>query len=292
LLPVQLIFMRFGIAEELGEERIGYTTSNGLACGPTPEEAILAALLELLERDAFMIVWENRLSLALLDWDDDPRLRRHHERYFASSGLAVNTVDLSVFWDVPTVLGVVRNHGEGAVLGVGAAAAATVSEAWRAAVTEAFAVRSWARTELFEKPPRRFDDDLANVTDFADHVAYHGERAHTDAAAFLDRSTSRRSVHDVSSLPAGNVLDTIKALCGRLASRGLRAYAVDVSTTDLRQAGLYVFKAVVPELCALSAVHAARFLGSRRLYRAAHEIGLRERPVEPHELNPFPHPFP
>ena len=292
LLPAQLVFMSFETADLLHEPRIGYTTSNGLACGATREETIVAALSELLERDAFLIAWEDRLSLPLLDWSDSPELTRYAARYFDPSGLDYAAVDLSAFWDVPTVLGVVRNRGEGASLGVGAACGATVEAAWRSALGEAFSVRSWARSELYEGPARSFDADFANVAAFADHVAFHGEQDNHGAAAFLDAALERRSTAHVPPLPTENVLATLEALCERLAARGMTAYAVDVTTVDLRQAGLHVFKAVVPELCALSALHTARFCGGRRLYHAAHELGLVEAPLTFDDLNPFPHPFP
>jgi ribosomal protein S12 methylthiotransferase accessory factor len=53
-----------------------------------------------------------------------------------------------------------------------------------------------------------------------------------------------------------------------------------------------VIKVLAPELCTLDVVHGARFLGGRRLYAAAHELGLRSHPLAETEVNPDPHPFP
>ena len=44
------------------------STSSGLACHGSLEEASLSGLFELVERDAFMLVWSNRLSLPRLTW--------------------------------------------------------------------------------------------------------------------------------------------------------------------------------------------------------------------------------
>jgi ribosomal protein S12 methylthiotransferase accessory factor len=49
---------------------------------------------------------------------------------------------------------------------------------------------------------------------------------------------------------------------------------------------------ICPELQPIDFVHTERFLGGRRLYEAAHELGLRDAPLSPDELNPYPHPFP
>ncbi|MGH3050467.1 MAG: YcaO-like family protein, partial [Gaiellaceae bacterium] len=59
-LPAQLVYMPWRLRP--GETPIGRATSNGLAAHTTVAEASLTALLELLERDAFMIAWGARLS--------------------------------------------------------------------------------------------------------------------------------------------------------------------------------------------------------------------------------------
>ncbi len=82
-LPAQLVYLHY----DRSEPPIGYPTSNGLACGPTLGEAVLAALLEVVERDAMMLVWSNRLSLPQLEWLDDPAIRALDEGAFAPTGL-------------------------------------------------------------------------------------------------------------------------------------------------------------------------------------------------------------
>jgi ribosomal protein S12 methylthiotransferase accessory factor len=88
------------------------------------------------------------------------------------------------------------------------------------------------------------------------------------------------------------VLEHIEAVCAELARRRLSAYAVDVTSPDVRSAGFRVARVIAPELCQLDAIERARFLGGSRLYEAAHEAGLVERPLTLADLNPDPHPFP
>jgi ribosomal protein S12 methylthiotransferase accessory factor len=151
------------------------------------------------------------------------------------------------------VLGVV--HGaEGALgaLGVGAASAPTVDVAWRKALAEAFTVQRWVR----------------------------------------DQALERRDTRDVPPLEGSDVLELIEAACDRLARSGVSAYAADVTTADVRDAGFHVVRVIAPELCQLDVVERARFLGGSRLYRAAYEAGLVPRPLTPADLNADPHPFP
>jgi ribosomal protein S12 methylthiotransferase accessory factor len=291
-LPAQLVYLGDPRGRP-GETPIGYATSNGLACGPTLEEAVLSALLEAVERDAFMLAWYGSLSLPQLDWASDPDLSAYDERTFRPTGLRYAAIDLSVFLDVPVVLAVVRNAGsEPSPLAVGAGCAPSVGAAWKKALSEAFAVRAWARSLVLEQPDRRFRPDGADVRTFADHVHFYADAERARAGTFLDAATERRSVREIPSLEGPDVAALVRATCDRLARSGERAYAVDVTSPDIADAGLNVAKVLAPGLCQLDVSHSWRYLGGDRLVHAAHRLGLRHRPLAASEVNPFPHPFP
>jgi ribosomal protein S12 methylthiotransferase accessory factor len=291
LLPAQLVYL----SDAYGAEpvRIASSTSNGLACHATPEKAVLSGLLELVERDAFMIVWSNRLSLPRLSWDFDEELRVFEAAYLAPVGLRYAAVDLSCFWDVPIALGVVAtDEPEKGALGVGACAAPTIQQAVRKALDEACRVQAWASDLLARDPGREFAPDASDVRDFDDHVRYYADRRRARAAGFLDACAETRDVSQVEPLAGESPTALIRALTDRLRERGVSSYAADVTAPDVRVAGLTVARVLAPELCALDADHRARFLGGRRRYEAAFELGLTGRPLEPADLNPAPHPFP
>jgi ribosomal protein S12 methylthiotransferase accessory factor len=284
-IPAELVYLG---DTALADGPIGYATSSGAACGETIAATIERGLCELLERDAFMIVWAARLSMPLLDWSAAPALVELDRQFFAPTGLAYATVDLSAFHDVPSVLGVVRAPpGFSGALGVGAGTAATIERAWLKALAEAFAARSaGAKLELLE--PGAYGPSGEDVATFEDHIRYYADERRAQAAAFLDRSPARTSAGDVRRLGG----DPISSLFARVAAAGSSAYAVDVTSPDVAELGLVVTKVLAPELCALDVVHGARFLGGRRLYEAAAELGLRTEPVAASDVNPYPHPFP
>ena len=271
---------------------IGYSTSSGLACGEDADGAIERGLLELLERDAFMIVWSNRLSLPRLMATGSAWLE-HDAARFSATGLRHAAIDLSAFHDLPTVLGVVRAPDcvRGAV-GVGAASAATIDEAYWKALDEAFAARSaGAKLSLLDsgataRPalgrPRSFEDHIR-------HYAHHGAAA---ATAFLDASEVTRDAGSVGPLEGRTCADRISALCARVELAGASAYAIDVTSPDVADLGLTVTRVLAPELCALDVDHGARFLGGRRLYDAAAKAGLSSCSLQEDDINPDPHPFP
>jgi len=291
-LPAQLVYLRWRGAPP-DEAPIGYATSSGLACGATREESLLAGLLEVVERDAFALTWANRLSLPLLDWSGEPELLEWEERYLAPAAADHAVADLSCFLGLPVALGVVGGRGGGEPAhAVGAGSGVTASEAWRKALAEAYSVRSWARGLVAAEPGRRFSRRRLEVTSFADHVHFHALPEHRGAASFLTASQERRRLAEIPPVHGASVLDRIRAVCSRLAAAGCHAFAVDVTTPDVRAAGLTVTKTIVPELCPLDVRHDARFLGGRRLRDLPHRLGLLEQPLRWDELNPDPHPFP
>jgi ribosomal protein S12 methylthiotransferase accessory factor len=283
--PAELVYL--GDAR-VGNRPIGYATSSGAACAPTHRESLERGLCELLERDAFMIVWSGRLSLPLLDWHADPELAELDRVYFAATGLAYTAVDLSSFHALPSVLGVVRApRGTPGALGVGAGTAASVGRAWFKALSEAFAARA-AGAKLQLLPHHAYGASGEGVGSFEDHIRYYADERRAQAASFLDASDERTRVSDVPTL----VGDHLAALCRRVAAAGSSAYAVDVTSPDVADLGLVVTKVVAPELCGLDVAHGARFLGGRRLYQAAVAQGLAERTLDEADVNPHPHPFP
>jgi ribosomal protein S12 methylthiotransferase accessory factor len=290
-LPAQLVFLAWG-RRAPGEEHITYATSSGLACASTLEEALLAGILEQIERDAVMLAWYDRLSLPLLDWTHDRELLRLDARYFAPTGLRYSAVDLSAFFGIPTVLGVVHGvPGFLGALGIGASCAPTVAVAWRKALAEAFAVQRWVRDRALERP-EEVERPAPEIQSFDGHTMFYAHPDRAERAAFLDGSPDRRDTRDVARLEGSTVRQRLEAVSDRLAQRRVSAYAVDVTSPDVRSAGFHVVRVIAPELCQLDVVERARFLGGSRLYEAAHEAGLVPRRLGVRDLNPDPHPFP
>ena len=230
-----------------------------------------------------------RLSLPLLDWSRNPRLRALERRYFAPSGLDYAAVDLSCVHGLPSVLAVVRApEHDPPTLAVGAGTAATVDRAWEKALSEAFACRAAGRMLRARDPGRRLADG-GDMSTFDDHILFYAQPGRAGAAPFLDASRDRVDVRDVAPLEGDESAQT-DAVLDRIEAAGADAYAVDVTSPDVRGLGLSVVKTLAPELCMLDAGH--RFLGGRRLTHAAAELGLAPAAFAVADLNSDPHPFP
>lgn len=296
-LPVELVYL--GDVVEPGGKRIAYATSSGMACAEGPLEATERGLLELLERDAFVLAWNRRISPPRLAWSANAQLQALEDDYFRPTGLEYTALDLSACHGLPIVLAVVRGApGAGGALGVGAAAAFEIERAWWKALSEAFASRSAGHKLSLLRPQRRFANPDAEVLSFEDHIQYYADPARAAAAEFLTASPERRDASEITTSERLQASERIDFLVERISRAGSSSYAVDVTAPDVADAGLTVIKTLAPKLCALDVLHGARFLGSRRLVEASCLRDMSERdtlttgPRRVEDLNPDPHPFP
>jgi len=273
-----------------GGRPIAYPTSSGLACAPTATEATLAALLELIERDAVMLAWNCRLSLPLLDWSDDRAVSAQDERFFATTAVRYSVLDGSVFLGVPVAIAVTHGPpGSGGALAVGAACAAEARDAWLKALSESFGVYRWL---CIKSPAGHAVKAPEEVQTFDDHMLFYAREEQAALASFLDESDARVPISRVPALAGNRPRALLDAVVARLEERGLGVYAVDATSPDVRELGLSVVRVVCPELCQLDVSHTARYLGGHRLYNAPFDLGLARERLSVEQLNPYPHPFP
>ena len=287
--PAALVFLR---PPPSTGPPIAYPTSSGLACAPTAREAALAALLELVERDAVMLAWNARLSLPRIAWESDPIACTLADRFFDPAGLRYGVVSGSMFLHVPVAIAVVHGaSGSGAALAVGAGCAADPRDAWLKALSESFGVHRWlgsVTAGAVDRPP----PPPEQVQTFDDHMLFYARDEEARLAGFLDASPETCSLGDLPRLEGSTPEALLDELVARLARSGIGAYAFDVTSPDVRSLGLRVVRALAPELCQLDVSHTARFLGGERLYTAPRDAGLVPRRLRLADVNPHPHPFP
>jgi ribosomal protein S12 methylthiotransferase accessory factor len=289
-LPAQLVYLS---VELLRVNPIGYPTSNGLAYGSTPDEALVSAILELVERDSVMLAWYKRLSMPLIDISSDPDLAAYLAKHVGPTGLDVSLVDLSAFNGTPAVLAVVRNDRSGiAPLGLGAAANGDPRRAATKAACEAVSTRTWAVTKRraghVVDPESNFDE---TVRTFDDHIALYADAGLVERTRFLDSSPRRSTLDQMPVLPSGSPGELRDALISTLAANGTDLYAVDLTSPDVREAGGHVVKVFSPHLQPLDSGYRRRYLGGARLRTRPVELGL-VAPGDEDYVNPLPHPFP
>jgi thiazole/oxazole-forming peptide maturase SagD family component len=90
--PIDLVFYPI---HNLGRKKVVDTCSSGFATYSTYEEAVRRGLLEVVERDALMRNWYEKMSPPRLDFDTLPVYLQKRVRYWQERGREVYVLDLS-----------------------------------------------------------------------------------------------------------------------------------------------------------------------------------------------------
>jgi len=234
-----------------------YPTSSGCAAGPSVERAVLAALLELIERDAVMIRWYARLAPPVLDLAPGDLLPLGRK----SEGLEIRLHDLTIDGEVP-VVGVtcVERTGRQCFFLLSAAAGLRLEDAARKALIEA------GQGRPFVKILANRNESSATFDNFDTNVRFFAEPSNARYIEWFlqNRTVSRR--RDAVAAPAGDPAGLLRSLLGRCGDMALTPIAFDLTTPDMEDHGLVACKVFVPELVPLC-VPSAPFLGHPRLAR-------------------------
>ncbi|MFD0899260.1 YcaO-like family protein [Actinomadura sediminis] len=318
--PASLVYVNYHQPPRLAEPVTNFVMLAGIAAGADDRMARTAALEEVIERDATVIWWANRLPAAPVHVDHprlapvltpDPGRGPGWARATGAYGpCRYRVVALPTVFDV-AVLGVLLEDPEHELAVFGVAARPDPVAAAHKALAEAVTLRRyalglldpdgaiWASAregiipiESFRpyRADRRYADsyraDYRDVTDLACHSQIWLDprmRPHLEPITG-DHPPVRL---DELPSPAGDPHDVY---LGRLAAAGLTAHAVDVTTSDVAAAGFRAARVVVPGAYS-NAPAAFPFLGGARLRTDPVRLGLSRVPIREDEVNlvPLPH---
>lgn len=287
MVPAPLVYLPY--APTAQAEIIGPSTSTGMAASWSRVAACTTGYFEVCERDAFIIMWMNRLSLPRLRVRQRTALDGQLRAIVGDADLVL--VNLTNDLGVPVVMAVLRRPLAGRpAVALGLAARADYATACSKAVLEAAA--EYERLRERQNDPRltgwKAAPDFANVVDFEWHSQVYLDETMQQHLDFLVASPDEQVVEELPGL-AGEGEALLAAALDRSALQLPDVVAVDLATREFRELGVHVVKVVAPCAVPLNADHRYPWLGHRRLYETSQWFGAPRR--LPDELNPMPHPF-
>jgi ribosomal protein S12 methylthiotransferase accessory factor len=226
-------------------------SSNGCATGSCLEEAVLYGLLELIERDAFLLGWYSRRRLPRIDLGSctSAAIRTMVDRS-TLAGYDVlafdNRTDLSV--PVVTTLAVRRDGGPG-LLAFAAGAHLDPERAVAAALSETLSyIPLKARTTRHRRAHlEAMADDYSLVQTVHDHADLFGlPRMREHAEEYL----ADRPLEPVAEPPepTRDLLDDLHRVLDELHGKGFEVIVVDQTTPEQHAMGLRTVCTIVPGL--------------------------------------------
>ncbi len=269
-------------------------TSNGFAAGPDPAGATLRALLEVIERDAFLIAWSHRLPGRCVAAADVPDYRtRALAAAYARRGTELVVHLLPTDTSAAVALAIAWSDRAPAAV-TGLAASLDPVAATRSAVFEAAQARPslCARVRLPEAQALMAELVAApsEVATMTDHDLLYCDPSAAAAGMRFFREAPHEPWPDAVRPPVAEGNDGLSALVRSLAGVAGDVLAVDVTPPDVAGLGVRVVRGVVPGFVPLwFGANGAR-LGGTRLLEMPGRIGLRSGPARLEALNLDPHP--
>lgn len=276
--------------------------SNGCALGGCLEEAILYGLLEVAERDAFLMTWYARMSVPRVDLHSarDRRIPLTAELIHQRHGYQVMAFATTLEQRVPTfwtmALDQVGGPGRPRVM-CGAAAHPDPERALRSALHELGPSVASLRQRYDPDTAARMLADPDLVREMDDHAMLYGHPEAYHHLRFLpteDPAQPLSHIADPRAWPRYDDLsEDLAELVGRYLATGLDVITVDTTSPEHHAGGFACAKVIVPGTLPMTFGHRYRRThGLPRLLTVPVLLGFRDTEPRPEDLNPFPHPFP
>ncbi|MER8086422.1 TOMM precursor leader peptide-binding protein [Streptomyces sp. NPDC094048] len=299
LVPARLAHYSAGVEAD----NFVFECSNGCATGGSLEEAILFGLLEIIERDAFLLAWYGRAPLTAIDLGAcrSPAVRTMADRA-ALHGYDVHAFDTRMDLAVPVVTALaVRRDGGYGTLSFAAAAGFDPESTIESALSEVLTYIPHLPYQVAERHSEltAMAQDFSRVRQLKDHAQLYGLPAMAEhAKEYLDPVAVRPSADifgDWEPLRprTGDLLDDLNLLRDRIAAVGHDAIVVDQTTPEQHRMGLHTVATLVPGFLPLDfGWTRQRALLMPRLRTALRAAGRRADDLPESAVKRVPHPFP
>lgn len=286
-------------------------TTNGCALGSCLEEAILYGILEVAERDAFLLTWHAGIPAAAIDLEaaDDREPAITAAAITQATGYRVTLFDITTEVGIACVWAMAehpRLRDGGLPPGTGElalfCAAGSHLTPERAALSALVELGPQLADAIKRFPARKADaatsltcpDEVRTIFDHA--VAFGDPRAY-ERLGFLAGPSAR----PVPLAEAGgdrkwpgnaDLREDLLELVSRFRDENMEVIVVDQTGPEHRAVGLHCVRVLIPGTLPLTYGHRRRRLRNLpRLLTVPHRLGHAEAPLSVADLNQLPHPF-
>ncbi|TVY07754.1 TOMM precursor leader peptide-binding protein [Paenibacillus cremeus] len=278
-----------------------YETSNGCALGGSLVEAIFHGIMEVVERDSFLMTWYAQLRLPRLDCRsaDDQELQLLIDRMETVTGFDLHVFNSTMEHGIPSLWAIAKNRKpRGMNLICAAGAHLDPVKALKSAIYE-LAGMALSMDEKFESSKDvslRMLRDPYLVQSMEHHSMLYGLPQAEERLHFLLENRSRTQTFGEAFKPHPRHTDLTEDLQGIVASfqrLGLDIIVVNQTTPELQRNGLHCVKVLIPGMLPMTfGHHLTRLTGLERVLRVPQQLGYTKKPLTLKQLNPHPHPFP
>jgi ribosomal protein S12 methylthiotransferase accessory factor len=289
-LPASLVYLVYPVGR--ATDSFAPSTSNGLAAGPSLDAAILSGVFELIERDALLTTWLNRLPAVEIEFANAggpaADVYRHYARFGVELRAFLLRTDLPPFVMMAVAL---DSDPERPATLIGMGCHLDPAVALEKAVFELCQARPSESSRYREKPPQSRLKTYEDVRSLEDHPAFLSLPERRGEFEFLWAKAERARIEDLPGRSAGETNRDLERVVRGLSERGHRVVYADLTTADVAPSGIRVVRTLATGLQPIHFGYGQERLGGKRLFELPQMLGYAVGRRTEADLNPCPHPL-
>ena len=249
-------------------------------------------LCELIERDAFLVTWLNRLPAPEIRIAGSTSIAAEFAAHYRRFGIETHLFLLATDMPVDAMMaGLVDPSGKQPAVCVGLGCNADPLIAAQKALFEVSQVRPGAVARATAPDFVETLHDYRDVRTLDDHGAFFSAPERLSELGFL---LQRGCTRDLDSLPplGGEPGEDLDRLVAALRCAGCRVLYADLTTPDLEPFPVRVVRTLATGLQPIHFGYGEERLDGTRLYRLPRLLGYGTSDRDEASLNPCPHPLP
>ncbi|QJD83777.1 TOMM precursor leader peptide-binding protein [Cohnella herbarum] len=295
LVPEQLAYYSLGLGDGFVMEG-----SNGCALGGSLEEAIFYGIMEVVERDSFLMTWYSQIPAPRLDLfsSNDKELLLMADRLQAVSGYDLYLFNVTMETGIPSIWTIAKNKGNsGLNLICAGGAHLDPIRAAKSAVHEVAGNLIYLGETLQRNKDEyyRMLDDPYLVKRMEDHSLLYGlPEAEKRLSFILDQNRPLQTFEQGFEPRQWNkdLTDDLKDILLKFRSLNLEVIVIDQTTPETLSNGLHCVKVLIPGMVPMSFGHRlVRLTGLERMLNVPAMLGYTKESQGGQGINPYPHPF-
>ena len=286
LIPTQLVYVPYYMDKEV---LLRHPISTGAAFGSSLAGALYRGICEVVERDAFMITYLNKLKAPRIDLENIQNKQiNSYLTWFKKYFLELYVFDITTDIKIPTVLCIILDKsGVGPALSFGAKADINYIDAVIGAIEEAQNSRVWIR---YLKVKRKNIKNIKEINEPEDRAIYWYGLKRINNFDFLLKN--KKTKIDFKKFKRINkTRQKLKEVLKILKKNKKNIFFVNLTPKEIKKYGFKVVKAIIPKMQPLYLYEDFKYLGEARLYNIPVILGYRKVPEKESKLNKVPHPF-
>ncbi len=266
--------------------------SNGMAAGAQLKSAVLRGICELIERDAFLINWMNRLPAPELRYPDNYGLAGRIRSHYARFGVEIRVFDITTDLPAYVMMAVaVDRSGRGPAALVGLGCDVDPGATLLRCLFEICQIRPGQVSRYRQGISKNRLNGYGDVQEMEDHSDFFADPNRLKEFDFLLDNGRKHDIRELMPRSTGQLdLDLEQCVAG-LRGLGHRVVYVDLTTPDVAEYGVSVVRALATGLQPMHFGHAQERLGGKRLFELPYKMGYAPAPRTESDLNPCPHPL-